>query len=119
MLHDQDLHISLWAEASSTAVYCHHALLKDKTLEELFSGSKPDVSHLRVFGCPVYVHVLKDKRSKFETSGRKGVFVGYSETSKAYKIYFPGQRQIEFSRDVAFNEEVSFWKAKEIPAETY
>jgi hypothetical protein len=30
-----------------------------------------------------------------EPSGKKGVFVGYSENSKAYKIYLPGQKQIE------------------------
>jgi len=34
------------------------------TLEEKFTGKKPDVSHLRVFGCIAYVHVLDEKRSK-------------------------------------------------------
>jgi hypothetical protein len=48
------------------------------------------------------------KRIKLDPSGRKGTFVGYNESSKAYQIYIPGQRQIEVSRDVTFEEEVSF-----------
>jgi hypothetical protein len=60
--------------------------LKDKTLEEVFSGIKPEVGHLRIFGCHLYIHVSKEKRIKMEPSGKKGVFVGYSENSKAYVI---------------------------------
>lgn len=51
---------------------------------------KPEVSHLRIFGCLVYINVPKDKRTKLDPSGRKGIFVGHSETSKAYIIYIPG-----------------------------
>ena len=39
-----------------------------------------------------------------DPSGRKGVFVGYSESAKAYRIYIPGQRKIELSRDVTFED---------------
>ena len=79
--------------ATSIAVYiqnmCSHAILKDKTLEEVFSGIKHEVGHLRIFGCLVYIHVPKEKRTKMEPSGKKGVFVGYNENSKAYRIYVP------------------------------
>ena len=47
-----------------------------------------------------------------EHSRKKGIFVGYSETSKAYRIYV-GQRQIEVSRDVTFDEDASFLRSKE------
>jgi hypothetical protein len=40
--------------------------------------------------------------------------VGYSENSKAYRIYVPGQRQIEVSRDVTFHEEATFKKSREL-----
>jgi hypothetical protein len=69
---------------------------------------KPEVGHFRIFGCPVYFHVPKEKRTKLDPSGRKGTFVGYNESSKAYRIYIPGQRQIEVSRDVTFEEEIAF-----------
>ena len=58
-------------------------------LEEAFSGKKPDVGHLRIFGCIAYSYVPKEKRTKLEPTVEKGVFVGYSETSKAFRIYIP------------------------------
>jgi hypothetical protein len=78
---------------------------------------KPEIRHFRIFGCLVYLHVPKEKRSKLEPSGRKGTFVGYSEFSKAYQIYISGQRQIELSRDVTFEEEVAFKESREVEME--
>ena len=80
----------------------------DKTPEETFIGGKPEVGHLRIFGCPLYVHVPREKRTKMEPSGKKGTFVDYSETSKAYHIYVPGQRKIEVRKDVTFDKEIAF-----------
>ena len=84
MLYDQGLSKFLWGEAANTAVYvqnrCPHSALDSKTPEEVFFGKKPDVSHFRVFGSPVYFHVPKEKRSKLDASGKKGTFVGYNET---------------------------------------
>ena len=119
MMYEIDLPISLWAEATRTVMYiqnrCLHAILKDKTPKEIFTGEKPEVGHLRIFGCQVYIHVSKEKRMKMEPSGNKGVFVGYSETSKAYRIYIPGTRLIEVSRDVTFYEDSSFRWSREFP----
>ena len=88
MIHDQNLPMSLWAEATSTAVYVHnrspHQILEDKTREEAFLGMNPKFSHLIFFGYLVYIHVpLKDKRIKIESFGNKAIFVGYSEILKA------------------------------------
>ena len=60
-----------------------HKVLENKTPEEVFSGKKPEVSYLRIFGCPVYIHILKEKRTKLDPLGKKDIFVGYSESSKA------------------------------------
>jgi hypothetical protein len=65
-------------------------ILRNMTLEEAFSEVKPVVGHLRIFGCLVYIHVPKEKRTKLYPSCRKGTFVGYNESSKAYQIYIPG-----------------------------
>jgi hypothetical protein len=81
--------------------------------EEAFNGVKLEVGHFRIFGCLVYIHVPKEKRTKLNLSGRKGTFVGYSESSKAYRIYIPGQRQIEVSKDVTFEEEITFQRSRE------
>lgn len=112
MMSDLDLPSLLWAEAANTTVYVQnrisHAALGDKTLEEAFIGEKPEVGHWRIFGCPVYIHVSKEKRRKMEPSGKKGTFVGYSESEKAYIIYIRGQRYIEVNRDVTFDEKEAF-----------
>ena len=60
----------------------------------------------------MYIHIPKEKRSKMDPSWKKGLFVGYSEQSKAYWIYIPGYRQIELSRDVTFDEDTAFKKSK-------
>ena len=107
MLHDQDLPMHLWAEAARTAVYVQnrtpHRVLENKNLEEAFSGEKTKVIHLSIFGYPMYIHIPKDKRIKLDPSGRKGIFVGYSETSEAYLIYFSGFKNIDIKRDVTFD----------------
>jgi transposase InsO family protein len=104
MIHDQSLPMTLWEEACMTSVYVQngspHQILKNITLEEAFTRVKLEIGHFRIFGCSIYFRVPKEKRSKLEPSGRKDTFVGYNESSKAYRIYIPGQRQIEISRDV-------------------
>jgi transposase InsO family protein len=93
MIHDQNLPMIMWVEASMTTMYVQnmspHKILKNMTPEEAFTGVKPEVGHFRIFGCPVYIHVPKEKRTKLDPSGRKGTFVGYSESSKAYLDLHP------------------------------
>ena len=71
----------------------------------MFTGKKPEVSHLKIFGCLVYVHIPKEKITKLDPSKKKGIFVGYCEVSKAFRIYIPGFHHLEISRDVTFDEE--------------
>ena len=46
--------------------------------------------------------------TKFDPSGRKGIFIGYIDTSNVYRIYFPGFKKIDISRDVTFDEDLAF-----------
>ena len=55
----------------------------------------------------VYIHV-----PKLESLGKKGTFVGYCKSSKAYRIYIPGSRQIEVSQNVTFEEEMAIQKGR-------
>ena len=77
----------------------------------MFTREKPEVSHLKIFGCLVYIHIPKEKRSKLDPSGKNGMFVGYSEQSKAYRIYIPGYCQIELCRYVTFDKDTTFRKS--------
>jgi hypothetical protein len=56
-----------------------------------------------------------EKRTKLEPSKQKGIFVGYSETSKAYKIFIPVQRKTIVSKDVKFEENLASRKSLELP----
>jgi transposase InsO family protein len=122
MMYDQNLPLSLWGEATSIAVYIQnrfpHKAPKEKTPEEVFTDKKPSVDHLRIFGSLVYIHVPKEKSTKLEPSGKKGTFVGYNETSKAYRVYVSGQKYVEVNRDVTFDEEVAFRRSRELPFDT-
>ena len=65
----------------------------------------------------MYIHIPKEKRTKLDPSGRKGIFVGYSESSKGYRIYFPGYKKIDISRDLTFDEDTAYNKSRKRPAE--
>jgi hypothetical protein len=121
MIHDQDLPMHLWAEAARTTIYVQnrlsHSALGFKTLEEMFSEKKPEVSHLKIFGCPVFVHIPKEKRTKLDPLGKKGIFVGYCEASKAFRVYIPGYHHIEISRDVIFDEDATLKKSRRLQLE--
>ena len=78
----------------------------------MFTKERAKVSRLKIFGCPVYIHILEEKRSKLEPSGKKGLFIGYSEQSKDYQIYIPVYHQIELIIDATFDEDTDFRKSK-------
>jgi hypothetical protein len=98
LLNDQGLSMFLWGEETMTTIYVKnkspHNILKDMTPEESFSGRKPNVENIIIFGCPIYSHIPKDKRNKLEPPRKKGIFVGYNDSSKAYRIYIPEQHKI-------------------------
>ncbi|KAH9695612.1 hypothetical protein KPL71_022838 [Citrus sinensis] len=75
-----------------------------KTPQEVWSGKPPNLSNLRVFGCPAYAHI---SQGKLEPRVVKGYFIGYPEGIKGYKIWClngkPSRTLI--SRDVVFDEE--------------
>jgi hypothetical protein len=76
-----------------------------------------EVSHLKIFGCPMFIHIPKEKRNKLEPSGKKGIFVGYCEVSKAFRIYIPGHYHIEISRDVTFDAKSTLKKSRRFQLE--
>ena len=65
----------------------------------------------------MYIHVPTEKRTKIDPSGKKGIFVGYFESLKVYRIYFQGFKKIDISRDVTFDEDSAYNKSRKRPAE--
>ena len=86
---------------------CPHKILGMSTPEEAYSGKNPDLSHLRIFGANVYMHVTKDARKKLEPTAKVGIFVGYTDMLHKYHVYFPNNGKIVVRRDIKFQEEKS------------
>lgn len=98
----------LWAEAISTAVYirnrCPTVQLGNKTPYEVWSGIKPNVQHLKTFGSIAIGLNKSANNSKFEAKGKQYIMVGYSNTSKAYRLFDIKTHKVIELRDVLFDE---------------
>jgi hypothetical protein len=75
-----------------------------KTPQEAWSGRKPGISHLRVFGSIAHVHVPDERRTKLDDKSESFIFIGYDTYSKGYKLYNPKNGKHVISRDVIFDE---------------
>jgi len=86
MLNEKNLPNYFWAEAIAIAMYIMNrtptVVVHGMTPEEKFTGKKPCVSHLKVFGYIAYVHVPNEKRSKLDPKAEKCIFIGYSLEQK-------------------------------------
>ena len=122
MLIQSKLPQKFWVEALSTAVYLHNRSptkgVANMTPFEAWTGVKPDVKHLRSFGCTVYAHIPKDERKKLDSKAKKCVLLGYGTETKGYRLYDPQNLRVIYSRDVKFNES-EFGIEKELPGNEF
>jgi len=90
LLAESGLPPSFWAEAIHFANFIRNraptSKLGGKTPFEARFGKPPNATELRRFGEEVFCLHRSQGRGKFEPRSRRGVFVGYSEESKAYRI---------------------------------
>ena len=105
MLSNAGLDRRFWAEAVSTACYLinrgPHTGIQCKTPMEMWSGKAADYSNLKAFGCTAYYHVSE---GKLEPRAKKGVFVGYGDGVKGFRIWSPAEKRVIMSRNVVFDE---------------
>lgn len=96
LLIQSGLSPSFWGEAINTANYirnrCPSSSLNGKTPFEKWNGRIPNVKHLREFGCKTFVLIRGGNRDKFQPRSKEGILVGYSEQSKAFRIWIPNER---------------------------
>lgn len=105
MLSDAGLPPQWWAEASVTANYLANRTPQrgqEVTPHEAFHGVRPNVSHLRAFGCRAWVHIPPDIRQENNPRAVEGIFLGYGANQKSYRVLC-GNRVL-VSRDVRFDE---------------
>ena len=121
MLFNSGLPMVFWAEAISTACYLRNrtqtAGIKEATPYEVWYGRKPDLSHLRIFGCAAYALVRDFQRKKWDSKAQKMIFIGYSRSAKGFRLYDPTSRRVFVRKDVIFNESDLGKNAKEESAQ--
>ncbi|GJS34583.1 putative ribonuclease H-like domain-containing protein [Tanacetum coccineum] len=76
----------------------------NKTPYELLIGRPPIISFMRPFGCPVSILNTLDHLGKFDEKADEGVLVGYSISSKAFRVYNHRTRKVEENLHVNFLE---------------
>ncbi|CAL1392261.1 unnamed protein product [Linum trigynum] len=109
LLKSMNVPATFWGEAVMTTVYLlNRAPTKSvigKTPYEAWHKHKPDVRHLRTFGCVAHVKTVGKHLSKLEDRSKPMVFIGYeSPVSKAYRMYNPATQKLVVTRDVVFDE---------------
>nr|GFB40838.1 retrovirus-related Pol polyprotein from transposon TNT 1-94 [Tanacetum cinerariifolium] len=108
MLADAKLPVTFWDEAVNTACYVQNRVLvnksQNKTPYELFNGRAPAIGFLKPFGCHVMILNTLDNLGKFEAKGDEGYFIGYSMSSKAFRVFNKRTRKIEENLHVEFLE---------------
>ena len=119
MLKEKGLPNTFWAEAVYTAVYILNRRptksVKDKTPIEAWNGKKPSAKHLRVFGSICYIHIPDVKRHKLEDKTIRGIFLGYSNISKGYRVYNLQTKKLVISRDVEVYDYASWnWDEEKV-----
>uniref|UniRef100_A0A2N9IT68 CCHC-type domain-containing protein n=1 Tax=Fagus sylvatica TaxID=28930 RepID=A0A2N9IT68_FAGSY len=97
-----------WAEAVDMACYIINrsprVALDGKVAEEVWTGQEVDYSFMRIFGCPAYVHISGEDRSKLDPKSKKCIFLGFKKGVKGYKLWDPVAQKVVISRDVVFDE---------------
>ena len=94
----------MWAEAINYTVY---TLNRTGTSGEkgvtptLWLKKRPNILNLRIFGEKVYFHIPKEKRRKWDIKAEKGIFVGYDENTKGFRIWLPERGQVKIRNDSA------------------
>ena len=109
MLHHKDLPKSFWAEALNTAAYVRNRVttrgLSAKTTPyEVLFHRKPNLSHLRVFGCRCWYTVPRGDVDKLDKRARASIMIGYARGSRGYKLWDVEDGKVVVSRDVKFDE---------------
>ena len=108
MLKSMNVPARFWGEAVSTVVYvlnrCPTKSLDNVTPFEAWHKKKPNVSHLRTFGCVAHVKQNGSGINKLSDRSSKMLFIGYESGTKGYRFNNPASNKLVISRDVIFDE---------------
>ena len=92
MLANSNLTEFLWTEALKTAVHILNRVPSKsvpKTPYEIWTGRKPSLRYLRVWGCPAEAKLYNPQSRKLYLKTISCFSIGYPERSKGYRFYCP------------------------------
>ncbi|GJS34897.1 reverse transcriptase domain-containing protein [Tanacetum coccineum] len=96
-------------EAVNTACYVLNRVLvtkpQNKTPYELLTGKPPSISFMRPFGCPLTILNTLDPLGKFDGKSDEGYLLGYSTSSKAFRVYNKRTKRVEENMHIDFLED--------------
>ena len=106
LLNSSNAPHKLWAETMCTSIYVINTWIREdgKSPYEKFHNKKPCYDHLKTFGCEAFYHQPKPKRSKFDKTSVKLMFIGYTKSVSNFRLYNPVTDEVVITNDVKFNE---------------
>jgi transposase InsO family protein len=108
MISEYNVSDSFWAETINMSCYCSNRLychrMLEKTPYELLNVRRPNIAYFRVFGCKCYILKKGTRLSKFDKKRDEGFLLGYSTTSKEYRVWNNSSKIVEEVHDVEFDE---------------
>jgi hypothetical protein len=97
----------LWGETLSAATYIRNRLptrsLDTMTPHEAWFGEKPQIKHLRTFGCAAYAHIPNEKTKKLDNRGKLSCFIGYNGNNQ-FRVLNIDTGKVEITHDIRFLE---------------
>ncbi|GKD54950.1 retrovirus-related pol polyprotein from transposon TNT 1-94 [Tanacetum coccineum] len=108
MLADSLLPIQFWAKAVNNACYVLNRVLVTKpqlkSPYEILMGRSPNISFMRPFGCPLTILNTLDQLGKFDGKSKEGYLLGYSTSSKGFRVYNRVTRKVQDCLHIDFLE---------------
>ena len=112
-----DLPLYFWGYALEAAAFTLNRVPSksvEKTPYEIWTGKRPSLSFLKIWGCDAYVKRLTP--TKLEPRSDKCVFVGYPRETKGYYFYNRQENKVFVARNAVFLEKE--FLSKEISGST-
>ncbi|GAA0154574.1 hypothetical protein LIER_12516 [Lithospermum erythrorhizon] len=107
-----------WPEAVLWSCYvlnrCPTSSVEGMTPQEAWSGKKPAIDHLRIWGCLAHVHIPKIGRDKLDSRSKPCIFIGINEGTKGYRLFDAISERVIISKNVLFEEDKQWnWGEKQ------
>ena len=111
MLLNKQIPRKFWGEVVNISCYIVNRIYfragMKKTAYEIWNGKKPKVKYFRVFGCKCYILNDRENLGKFDAKSDEGIFLGYSTSSRAYRVYNKRTKTVMESVNVKIDDAIT------------